>query len=71
MVVHAGGVARPRFTLGGRNDTMIEALRDACIRAGGIDLQTVENIDQVLWIKFVTVCATASASLRLFPDFQN
>ena len=57
MVVHAGGVARPRFTLGGRNDAMIEAFRDACIRAGGIDLQTVEDIDQVLWIKFVMLCA--------------
>ena len=42
--------------MGGRNDAMIEALRAACIRAGGMDVETVEDIDQVLWIKFVTVC---------------
>jgi 2-dehydropantoate 2-reductase len=56
-VVHAGGVARPRFTLGGRGDAMIEALQEACDRAGGIDLQTVEDIDQAIWTKFVMLCA--------------
>ena len=41
---------------------MIEALQGACIRAVGIDLQTVEDIDQVLWTKFVTLCAFSGAT---------
>jgi 2-dehydropantoate 2-reductase len=40
---------------------LIEALQDACVRAG-IDLQTVEDIDQVLWIKFVMLCAFSGAT---------
>src|SRR5438552_4817031 len=60
LIVHAGSVAQ--FILGGRNDPMIEAVRGACLRAGGIDLQTVEDIDQVLWTKFVTVSAFSGAT---------
>ncbi|MER8530809.1 2-dehydropantoate 2-reductase [Mesorhizobium sp. M1272] len=60
IVVHRGGV--PRFTVGGRGDAMMEALRGACLRAVGIDLQTVEDIDQVLWTKFVTLSAFSGAT---------
>ncbi|TIS92343.1 ketopantoate reductase C-terminal domain-containing protein, partial [Mesorhizobium sp.] len=60
IVVHRGGI--PRFTVGGRGDAMMEAFRGACLRAVGIDLQTVEDINQVLWTKFVTLCAFSGAT---------
>ena len=52
----------PTLVVGGPNDTMIELWRGACLRAGGIDLETVEDIEQVLWNKFVTVSAFSGAS---------
>ena len=55
VIVHLGSVTH--VIVGGRGDAMIEALRGACVRAGGIDMETVEDIDQVLWTKFVTVSA--------------
>ena len=41
---------------------MIGTLRSACVRTGGIDLETVEDIDQMLWTKFVTVSAFSGAT---------
>jgi 2-dehydropantoate 2-reductase len=59
LVDHRGGV---RFTIGGRHDSTIEALLDASGRAVGVDLQAVDDIDQVLWTKFVTLCAFSGAT---------
>ena len=56
-IVHAGGVAQPRLTLGGRGDSKIEAFREACVRGGGMDGQTVDDVDQAIWIKFVMLSA--------------
>jgi 2-dehydropantoate 2-reductase len=42
VIVHAGGVAQPPLTLAGRGDSKIEAFREACVRAGGMDVQTVD-----------------------------
>ena len=48
MIVHAGGVAQPPLTLAGRGDSKIEAFREACVRAGGMDVQTVEDVNQAI-----------------------
>ena len=60
VIVHLGSVTQ--VVVGGRDDAMIEAWRGACVRAGGIDLETVEDIDQVLWTKYVTVSAFSGAT---------
>ena len=57
VIVHAGGVAQPQLTLGRHGDSRIEAFREACIRAGGMDVQTVDDVDQAIWIKFVMLSA--------------
>jgi 2-dehydropantoate 2-reductase len=59
MIVHAGNT---QVILGGRNDTMIEAFRSACARAGAIDIQIVDDIEQVLWVKFITISAFSGAT---------
>jgi 2-dehydropantoate 2-reductase len=56
-IVHAGGVAKPRFILGGRGDSTIEAFREACSRTGGMDVQTVDSVDEAIWTKFVMLSA--------------
>jgi 2-dehydropantoate 2-reductase len=60
LIVHAGTITQ--VVVGGPNDTMIEAWRGACLHAGGIDLETVQDIEQVLWNKFVTVSAFSGAT---------
>jgi 2-dehydropantoate 2-reductase len=60
LVVHAGNITQ--VVVGGPNDMMIEKWRGACLNAGGIDLETVEDIEQVLWNKFVTVSAFSGAT---------
>jgi 2-dehydropantoate 2-reductase len=60
VIVHLGSVTR--VIVGGHGDAMIEALRATCVRTGGIDLETVADIDQVLWTKFVTVSAFSGAT---------
>jgi 2-dehydropantoate 2-reductase len=60
LIVHVGGATQ--FYVGGHNDPVIGALQTACIQAGNIGLQTVEDIDQVLWTKFVTLCAFSGAT---------
>ena len=60
LIVHTGPVTR--VVVGRPNDTMIDAWRGACLQAGGIDLETVEDIEQVLWHKFVTVSCFSGAS---------
>jgi 2-dehydropantoate 2-reductase len=60
LIVHAGKITR--VVVGRPNDMMIDAWRGACLHAGGIDLETVEDIEQVLWNKFVTVSAFSGAT---------
>lgn len=60
VIVHAGG--NTQMILGGRNDTMIEAFGSACARAGGIGMQIADDIEQVLWVKFITVSAFSGAT---------
>jgi 2-dehydropantoate 2-reductase len=60
LIVHAG--KNTRVVAGASDDAMIERLRSACAHAGGIDLETVEDIEQVLWNKFVTVSAFSGAT---------
>ena len=60
VIVHAGG--NTQVILGGRNEPVIEAFGSACSRAGGIDIQIVEDIEQVLWVKFITVSAFSGAT---------
>jgi 2-dehydropantoate 2-reductase len=57
VIVHGGGVAQPRFILGGRGDSTIEAFQETCSRTGGMDVETVDNVDQALWIKFIMLSA--------------
>lgn len=60
VVVHPGG--HSDMIVGRAGDTTIEALRASCERAGGVDLQTVQDIDAVLWTKFVTLCAFSAGT---------
>ena len=50
------------MTVGGRNDAMIEALRGSCTKPAELRINTVDDIDQVLWTKFVTLCAFSAAT---------
>ena len=59
VIVHAGNT---QVILGGRNDTMIKAFGSACTLAGGIDIQVVDDIEQVLWVKFITISAFSGAT---------
>ena len=63
LIVHVGGATQ--FHIGGRNDPIIGALQTACTQAGSIGLQTFDDIDQVLWTKFVTLCTFSGATSLL------
>ncbi len=54
VIVHLGSVAQ--FKTGGREDATITALSIAAGKVG-LDLQAVDDIAQVIWMKFVTLCA--------------
>jgi 2-dehydropantoate 2-reductase len=73
VIAHAGG--NTQLLLGGRNDPVIEAFASACSRAGGIDIQIAEDIEHVLWIKFITVSAFSGATslmrCGIGPIFAN
>jgi 2-dehydropantoate 2-reductase len=60
VTVHAGN--NTQVVVGGPNDTKIEMWRGACLKAGGVDVGAVEDIEQVLWNKFVTVSAFSGAT---------
>jgi 2-dehydropantoate 2-reductase len=75
VIVHLGSVTR--VILGRRDDAMIEAFQTACAGTGGIDLETVDDIGQMLWTKFVTVSAFSGATSlmranvgQIFADSQ-
>jgi 2-dehydropantoate 2-reductase len=59
-IVHGGELAQ--FKVGGRAEAGIDALREACNRANGINLDVVDDIGQVIWMKFVTLCAFSGAT---------
>lgn len=54
-IVHAGGI--PQVFVGGYRDPLITALVQISARAKGIGLQSIDDIDSVLWEKFVTLSA--------------
>lgn len=54
-VIHSGGL--PHILVGGQHDPVIEQLKGLCDRAIGLELKPVADIDEVLWEKFVTLCA--------------
>ena len=68
----AASIARPgvitvpggsrRLVVGQASDPVIQALREACERGVGIELETVEDVAPVLWEKFVILCAFAGAT---------
>ncbi|EPE99841.1 ketopantoate reductase family protein [Rhizobium grahamii] len=60
LIVHVGGATH--FYVGGHNDAVVGALEAACFQAENIGLQRVEDIDQALWTKFVTLCAFSGAT---------
>ena len=60
VILHAHG--NSKTILGGLNDPVVEALGNACARVVGLDIQIVDNIDHVLWAKFITVSAFSGAT---------
>ena len=60
LIMHAHG--NSQTLLGGAHDPVVEALRDAGARVVGLDIQIVDDIDQVLWAKFITVSAFSGAT---------
>jgi 2-dehydropantoate 2-reductase len=60
VIVHAGGSTRT--CLGQGNHPVMEAFGQACMRAGGIGLEMVDDIDHVLWNKFVAISAFSGAT---------
>ena len=60
LILHAGAITQ--VIVGGENEPMIEMFRSSCLRVGGIDVSTVDDIEQVLWNKFVAVSAFSGAT---------
>ncbi len=60
VIVHAGG--RTTTTMGGQNDNVVNAFKHACASAGGLEVEIVEDIESVLWWKFVILCAFSGAT---------
>jgi 2-dehydropantoate 2-reductase len=68
----AASIARPgvisvpggsrRLVVGQASDPVIKALREACERGIGLEIETVEDVAPVLWEKFVILCAFAGAT---------
>ena len=51
-----------RLVVGQASDPVIQALREACERGIGLEIETVEDVAPVLWEKFVILCAFAGAT---------
>jgi 2-dehydropantoate 2-reductase len=69
LIVHAGKITQ--VVTGGALDPVIAAWREARHRAEGIDLQTVEDVEPVLWNKFVTVSAFSGATSLMRADIGS
>jgi 2-dehydropantoate 2-reductase len=54
-IVDAGGP--PRVLIGGYHDPLIKAFEEIGARAKGLGIRSIEDIDGVLWEKFVILCA--------------
>lgn len=54
-IVDAGGL--PRVLIGGFYDPQIRAFEEIGARAKGLGVRSIEDIDSVLWEKFVILCA--------------
>ena len=54
-IVDAGGL--PRVLIGGYHDPLIRAFEEIGARAKGVGIRSIEDIDNVLWEKFVILCA--------------
>lgn len=53
LIVHAGAT---RMTIGGRGNRRVEAFQHACNKRG-IDAEIVDDIEAILWEKFVVLAA--------------
>jgi 2-dehydropantoate 2-reductase len=60
VILHAHG--NSRTILGTPNDPVVQALANASARVVGLDIQVVDDIDHVLWAKFITVSAFSGAT---------
>jgi 2-dehydropantoate 2-reductase len=60
VIVHAGGL--PQVLIGGHDDPGIRAFVEISEKARGIGLRSIEDIDTVLWEKFVTLAAFSGAT---------
>jgi 2-dehydropantoate 2-reductase len=54
-IVDAGGL--PRVLIGGYHDPVIRAFEEIGARAKSLGIRSIEDIDNVLWEKFVILCA--------------
>jgi 2-dehydropantoate 2-reductase len=54
-IVDAGGL--PRVLVGGYHDPLIRAFEEIAAGAKGLGIRSIEDIDNVLWEKFVILCA--------------
>jgi 2-dehydropantoate 2-reductase len=72
-IVHAGGM--PLVLIGGHGDPLIKELEEIGAQAKGIGLRSIEDIDSVLWERFVTLSAfsggTALMRSGIGPIFAN
>jgi 2-dehydropantoate 2-reductase len=59
-IVHLG--SRTKSKVGGQGDPLVEKFEDACVNAGGLDIEIVEDINAALWAKFVTLSAFSGAT---------
>ncbi len=60
VILHAHG--NTKTLVGGHDDPVIEALGSAGSRVQGLDIQIIEDIDQALWAKFITVSVFSGAT---------
>lgn len=74
-----GGIKLPTSTLPTRPPRSASLMfGSACSRAGGIEIQIVDDIEHVLWVKFITISAFSGATSlmrcgigRIFADPES
>jgi 2-dehydropantoate 2-reductase len=60
VILHAHG--NSKTILGRPNDPVVKTLANASTRVMGLDIEIVDDIDHVLWAKFITVAAFSGAT---------